>query len=897
VARGLPTGTVTFLFTDVEGSTTLLQRLGDAAYAEALAEHHALLRGAFAAHEGVEVDTQGDAFFCVFASARDAVACACDAQQRLASAPMRVRMGVHSGEAIVADDQYVGLEVHRAARLAAAGHGGQILVSAGTAGQLEPESFALQDLGEHRLKDLSTPLRIYQIGDASFPALKTLRRTNLPTPATPFVGRQRDLATVHAAVRGARLVTLTGPGGTGKTRLALRVSGELRDAFPGGVFWVPLAALREPSLVPPAAAAALGVKETSADLVEAIANGMTAPALLLLDNCEHLLDGVASLVAPLLAGTRDLRIIATSREPLGLTGEHVVPVDPLDRGDAVQLFVSRAEAAGADDLDRERVGALCERLDGLPLAIELAAARAAALPPEVMLERLPHHPGLLRGGRDAEERQRTLEATIGWSYDLLSPEEQRVFRGLSIFAGSSSLSAIEDVVEADVEDLASLVTKSLVRVTVSEDEPRYWLLETIRQFAAEQLDEREREALRARYVRWFAALAVAASAALGERSAVAWLRRLDADVGNLRNAFALALERGDGDAVAVGTTLGEFHGVRGRFGEAQDTLTATLERARTPLEQAKLHHLLGSVLVRRQELSAAASEFVAAEELLGVPANGDAAWWRAWLDLELEATLVHYWTGDVAALHAALDELEPYIERHGTVRERASFLSSRVVEAIRRERYVASAETEQLARESCTAAEAAGDWDGHFQLGFILLWRGKFEEASRHLRLGRAAARSAGDALIEIRCLLYDALAQRRLGEVEAVRALDAEVDELEDTYGYGSLILSNRAWLAWRDGELDTAEALATRAVAELSSESHAGVSTFQWVARFPLLAVDVGRGRLDAAAVHAAAMTDESQQPLRPDVRELVEEALRTGTPAAFEHAIEAGRRNGYA
>jgi hypothetical protein len=219
-----------------------------------------------------------------------------------------------------------------------------------------------------------------------------------------------------------------------------------------------------------------------------------------------------------------------------------------------------------------------------------------------------------------------------------------------------------------------------------------------------------------------------------------------------------------------------------------------------------------------------------------------------------------------------------------------------VVEAIRRERYAASAETEQLARESFVAAEAAGDWDGHFQLGFVLLWRDKFEEASQHLRLGRDAAKSARDALTEMRCLLYDALAQRRLGAVEAVRMLDAEVDELEDTYGYSALILGNRAWLAWRAGDIDTAEALATRAVAELSTETHSGLSTFQWVARFPLLAADVERGRLQAAATQIAPMTDETQQPLRPDVLERLEEALRAGSRTAFERVVEAGRTNGY-
>jgi predicted ATPase/class 3 adenylate cyclase len=896
VAGELPTGTVTFLFTDVEGSTTLLQELGDEAYADALAEHCTLLRQLFATHTGIEIDTQGDAFFCVFASARDAAACAHKAQERLAATPMRVRIGLHSGEAIVADDHYVGLEVHRAARIAAAGHGGQILVSASTAPRLEPNSFALRDLGEHRLKDLSAPLRIYQLGDETFPPLRTLHRTNLPIPATPFLGRQRELETVLGLASESRLLTLTGPGGTGKTRLALQVAGELADDFPGGVFWVPLAALREQSLVAPTVGASLGAEEGAGDVAESIAAAVSAPTLLLLDNCEHLLDGVASIVSPLLSRTKNVRVITTSREPLALAGEHVVQVDPLERSDAVALFAARAEAAGADELDHEAAARLCERLDDLPLAIELAAARTPALPAPLLLERLSNRLDLLRGTRDAEERQRTLEATIGWSYDLLTPEEQQVFRRMSVFVGSASLTAVEQVAEADLEDLASLVAKSLVRMAPTAHDPRYWMLETIREFAGAQLETQELAPLRERYIQWFGRLAAEAGPKLGERDAVEWLKRLDADVGNLRMAFWSAVKRGDNDAVALGTTLGEFHSLRGRFAEAQDTLTAALVLARTPLDEAKIHHRLGTALVRRSELSAATASYARADDLLGAPADGDPAWWRAWLDLRLEATMIHYWTADVPALHAALDELEPHIERHGTARQRASFLSSQVVEALRRERYVASDETEQLARASCEAAEAAGDWDGHFQLGFALLWRDKLDEASRHLRLGRDDAKSAGDALTEIRCLIYEAIAERKLGDVQAVRLLDAEIDELEDTYGYRSLIAANRAWLAWRDGDLEATEALGGAAVADWKSESRSGATIYQWSARFPLLAADVERDRFESASEQARFMLDQSQQPLRADVREAVEEALRTGSRGAFLHAVELAHTYGY-
>jgi predicted ATPase len=807
---------------------------------------------------------------------------------------MRVRMGLHSGEALVADDHYVGLEVHRAARIAASGHGGQILLSATTAPLLDP--FALHDLGKHRLKDLSAPVQIYQFGDEKFPPLRTLHRTNLPIPATPFLGRQRELKTVLALASDSRLLTLTGPGGTGKTRLALQVAGELAEDFPGGVFWVPLAALREQSLVASAVAAALGVEETAADIPQSIASAVSASTLLLLDNCEHVLDGVASILSPLLSRAENLRVLATSREPLALAGEQVMPVDPLERSDAVALFVARAEAAGADVLDANAVALLCERLDDLPLAIELAAARTPALPPPLLLERLSHRLDLLRGPRDADERQRTLEATIGWSYDLLDREEQRVFRAMSVFVGGASLAAAEHVVEPDVAELASLATKNLIRMTSTPQEPRYWMLETIREFAGAQLAAREIAQLRGRYVPWFARLAAEAGPELGDRHAVEWLERLDADVGNLRMAFTLALGFSDDDAVLLGTTLGEFHTVRGRYAEAHETLTATLVRAGAPLTAAKLHRLLGTVLVRRGELAAAAASYHAGEEILATLANDDALWWREWLDLKLDAMLTHYWAADVPALHAALDELQPHVEQHGTARQRASFLASQMLESLRRDRYVASDSTEKLARAYCEAAKAAGDWDGNFQLGFVLLWRDKLDEARQHLRLGRDEAKLAGDALIEIRCLLYEAIAERKLGDVQAVRALDAEVDRLEDTYGYRSLIAANRAWLAWRDTDLDATETLGAIAVADWESEMRSGPRTFQWSARFPLLAADVERDRLESASEQARFMLDKSQQPLRADVREAVEEALQTGSAAAFLRAIEVARSYGY-
>jgi predicted ATPase/class 3 adenylate cyclase len=895
----LPTGTVTFLFTDIEGSTRLLHELGEEAYADALAKHQAIVRGALAAHRGVEVDTQGDAFFCAFASARDAVACADEAQEQLATTPIRVRMGLHSGEALVSDGYYVGLDVHRAARIAAAAHGGQVLLSPTTAALLEDGSFGLSDLGEHRLKDLSAPLRLYQLGDTSFPPLRTLHRTNLPIPATPFLGRRQELESTLALARDEsnRLLTLTGPGGTGKTRLALQLAAELAEEFPGGVFWTPLAALRDAAIVPSVVAQALGVEEEAdRDIAQSIASAIAMRTLLLVDNCEHLLDGVAQALPPVLRANENLHVITTSREPLALAGERVVPVDPLQRSDAVALFLARAEAAGANGSDEDAVAQLCARLDDLPLAIELAAARAPAFPPTVLLERLADRLDLLRGTRDAEDRQRTLEATIGWSYELLSPEEQRVFRNMSVLVGGASLAVVEEVAEANVDEVGALVAKSLFRVTSTADGPRYWMLETIREFAGGRLDESELVPLQRRFVECFARLASEAGPQLGEQDAVLWLDRLEAEVGNLRMAFSLSVEADDDAAALLGAVLGDLHMVRGRYAEAHETLITARDCAHDPLIGARLHRLLADMHVRRDEFDAAAEAYAAGEELLGAPTNGDASWWREWLDLKLADATLHYWRADSAALHAAAKALRPYIEAHGTPRQRANFLGTRIFDLVRRDRYVASADAEELARAYLDAAKAAGDWDGHFMLAFVLLWRGKFEEAIDHFRRGRDEGRGAGDVLVEIRCLVYQAVAQRRLGDVESVRSLDAEIAELEDTYGYTGLISANRAWLAWREGDIEGTERWGSVALADWPAAKRAGPTVFQWSARFPLLALDVERDQLESASEHARRMLDDSQQPLPTDARAALEEATRTGSRDAFVRAIELARNYGY-
>jgi predicted ATPase len=480
--RELPHGTVTFLFSDIQGSTRLLGELGAERYAAALDKHRGVMREAYERHDGVEVDTQGDAFFVAFPTAPGALAAAEDAQARLA---LPVRMGIHTGTPLLTREGYVGEDVHRAARIAAAGHGGQVLVSAATAALLRNDR--LRDLGEHRLKDLTASERIYQVGDGDFPPLKTLYRTNLPVPATPFLGRDEELAQVHDLLASdeIRLLTLTGPGGSGKTRLALQAAGIAADAYPDGAWWVPLAQVSDGDEVMPAAARQLGGGRPLDELVG------DRRLLLLFDNFEHLVDA-APEVGRLLAECPHADVLVTSRERLRVQGEQVYPVPVLDRAESLELFAARARAVQPAFEPDEHVDELCARLDDLPLALELAAARTALLTTEQLLERLGSRLDLLRGGRDAEVRQRTLRATIEWSHELLTPEEQRLLSALSVFRGGWTVEAAEHICGVDVELQQSLADKSLVRRWQSG---RFGMLETVREFAAEQLEPDRRDEL------------------------------------------------------------------------------------------------------------------------------------------------------------------------------------------------------------------------------------------------------------------------------------------------------------------------------------------------------------------------------------------------------------------
>ncbi len=491
----LPTGTVTFLFTDVEGSTLLLSQLGDEAYANALAEHRRIVVEACAADGGVVVDTEGDAFFVAFQSAPRAMNAARTIHQAHAEGSMKVRIGVHTGTPIVTEAGYVGIDVHRAARIAAAAHGGQTVLSSTARALVEASGgVTLRDVGEHRLKDLSAAERLYQLGDEDFPPLMSLGQTNLPVPSTPFLGRAHELAEVVGLLRSGdiRLLTLTGPAGTGKSRLALQAAAEVSDAFPDGLWWVSLAALRDAALVLPSIAQTLGVmEEQGRALAETLGNRLDGKRLLLvLDNAEHLLPDVAAEFVALVAGCPMLKLLVTSRERIQVAAETIWPVPPLNASDAEQMFRERARSVGVTLSADEEITELCARLDELPLAIELAAARTVLFSPAQLLERLTQRLDLLKGGRDADPRQQTLRAAIDWSFELLAAEEQRVFCALSVFAGGCTFEAAEAVVDADPDTLQSLLDKSLLRRRDTELEPRYWMLETIRSYAAEKLDLR-----------------------------------------------------------------------------------------------------------------------------------------------------------------------------------------------------------------------------------------------------------------------------------------------------------------------------------------------------------------------------------------------------------------------
>jgi predicted ATPase/class 3 adenylate cyclase len=599
-----PGETVTFLFTDIEGSTRLLQELGDARYADALEEHRRILRAAFAAHGGLEIDTQGDAFFVAFPRPRDALLAAGSGQAALAAhawpehRQLRVRMGIHTGEATPIAGGYVGVGVHRGARVCAAGHGGQVLVSHTTRELVDADEagFAFKEMGVHRLKDLTEPHPLFQLVvtglDDQFPPLRTLenRPTNLPVQQTPFVGRRRDIEKVTELLRRpeVRAVTLTGPGGAGKTRLALQTAAELLEEFPNGVFFVTLAAINDHELVLPQIAQTLGVNKTAGqELMPYLADKQI---LLVIDNVEQVLDA-ADHLAQVLSATRCVKLLCTSRESLHISAEQVYPVPPLDVPDlarlpdhhvlsqyaAVELFVQRAKAVAPQfavtTTNAPAVAEICVELDGLPLAIELAAVRIAVLSPEDMLTRLGERLKLLRGGpRDAPERHRTIARTLEWSYDLLSADEQELFASLAVFSGGFSLAAAEEVCDADLDDVGSLVGKSLVR----RDDQRFTMLQVIREYALARLRSAGAATTRQdHHAAYFETLVSAAFAQRFEREAE-WADELEAEHDNIRASLDHLAATEPARRLRMTGMLGWFWRAHSHLSEGRSQLDAAL---------------------------------------------------------------------------------------------------------------------------------------------------------------------------------------------------------------------------------------------------------------------------------------------------------------------------------
>jgi predicted ATPase/class 3 adenylate cyclase len=622
-----PSATVTLLFTDIEGSTRLLQLLGEERYSNLLSDHRRLLREAFGAHGGVEEGSEGDGLYFRFSSARDALAATVAAQRAIAAyqwpegAAVRVRMGLHTGEPAAAETGYVGIDIHRAARISATGHGGQILLSQTTRdliGSRLPPDVTLADLGEHSLKDLRVPEHLFQVVatglPSDFPPLRTVdaRPNNLPRVLSTFVGREREIAEAKRILAGSRLITLTGPGGVGKTRLSLEVASQLLDQFDDGVWVVELGTLTDSEFVLPEIASILGLgEEPGRPLLATITAYLAGRRLLLvLDNCEHVLAAVASATDSILRACPTVRIVGTSQEPLGIDGEATLPVGSLSLPDperkasgetvlgaeAVRLFADRAAAALptflVSDRNAEAVARICRRLDGIPLAIELAAARVRALPVEQIAARLDDRFRLLTGGsRVAVPRHQTLRAAMDWSYELLSEEERTVLRRLSVFAGTFTLEAAEAVVAAGTVDssaifdlLSNLVDKSLVQAgelpDESSGEARFGLLETVREYGAERAAAAdETEDARRRHRDWFLALVDRAAPAFFRGPVPQdWLRVLALEHENLRAALAWSAaapgEQPMGLRMAAG--LWRFWEIRGDLVEGRSWLEGML---------------------------------------------------------------------------------------------------------------------------------------------------------------------------------------------------------------------------------------------------------------------------------------------------------------------------------
>jgi predicted ATPase/class 3 adenylate cyclase len=838
-----PSGTVTLLFSDIEGSTRLLQRSGDA-YAGLLAEHRRVLREAFEQYGGYVLDSEGDAFFVAFSSANDAASAAAEAQRALAEHEwpgeheIRVRMGLHTGEPRPVDGRYVGLDVHHAARVMAAGHGGQVLVSESTRALLD-ERIRVRDLGSHRLKDLSGTQRLFQLDveglPTEFPPLKTLdnRVTNLPTPPNAFIGRTRELAETQALLQrdDVRLLTLIGTGGTGKTRLALQLAADVIDQFKHGVFFVSLAPVRDWELVVPTIARTLGLREQPGETVlETLTEYVRERELLLvLDNLEQVL-AAAPALAGLLSSAAGLRLLTTSRTPLRLRGERAYRVPQLDVPDlrrpavaaevadceSVRLFVERAQAAAVDfavsDENVEAVAEICVRLDGLPLAIELAAPRVRTLPPPALLRRLDQRLAMLTGGApDVDERQRTLRGTIEWSYDLLLAKEKTLFARLGVFVGGCRLEAAEAVCDPGgslgpelLDGLDSLVQKSLLRQRADSDgEPRFWMLETIREFAVELLDASgEVGDACARHAAWTAEAVERLDVESRTGDHPAFLARVDDEYANAREAIAWARKRGDGQLLLrLATALWGFWSMRGYVAEGRRVLEDALELGGHRPARALLGLCTLRAMSGESRLEDAEEALRAAEEL-----GEDFSLAQAW---NLLGRIQGGVFGSMAPAERAWRQALSFAERGGHAAEKAEsigwLLNSTIFGPLRAVEGIArSKEFQELAADDptteawcCVERSVLEAMRGEFDLARELLADGT--RALADLGLNVWAATTAQEAF------LIESIAGTPEAAADVLRGSYATLDQMGER-GFSSTIAGFLAQALYAQGDYQEA-------------------------------------------------------------------------------------------
>ncbi|MPZ72504.1 MAG: tetratricopeptide repeat protein [Nitriliruptorales bacterium] len=838
---------LSFLFSDIEGSTRLLQRCGST-FATALSLHHAVLTDVIGTNGGVVRRIEGDSFFATFDSASAAVRAAVDAQRALKSqgwpddCVIEVRIGIHTGETIVVGTEFVGLDVHRAARIMSVGWGGQILISGATAALLPTmDGVSLHDLGEHRLKDLTEPERLYQIAAADlrsdFPAPRTAGAVvnNLPTQLSSFIGREREAADVATLLERARLVTLTGPGGTGKTRLSLQVATDVADEYPDGVFFVPLAPVADPALVFSVVATTLGLRppghQTPLDLVSE--HLQSRRALLVLDNFEQVLAAGIEL-SKLLGAAPAVRVLVSSRAALRLSGEQEYPVPPLPlpapdddleavaATAAVTLFVTRAAGVQPGfELTSENTAAIAEitrRLDGLPLAIELAAARVKLLGVNAIAARLSDALNLLSSGaRDLPHRQRTLRGAVGWSHDLLDAGARRLFARCSVFRGGVDLDHLLTVCEPDLggdcfDLLEELVDHSLMRRVEQDSGVRFSMLETIREYAAEQLrDGGEEQAVRQRHRAVYLALAEEAAPRLTGENSGMWLDRLERDHDNFRAALRYAVEGNDpATALRLVATLWRMWQIRGHLHEGRRSAELALAMPGAdnwPAQLAAAYEAAGGIAYWQGDLSRA-------------------------LPLYTRALALYRSQGDQACVARATYNLA---FSHG---------------------YDDPQRAAEYFEQALAAYQALGDELGaakaHWGLSTTCFWVGDYDAMQHHAQLCVPVFRRAG-ATFDLAWSLHMAgLAAFAHGEHESARSMFTEALDLFLTSSDASglyLVLANFALLSEASDQPERALRL-LGAAARLGDETGVGLLEPQ-IDRYPR--TKHAEDAFDAATVQA--------------------------------------------